>query len=178
MKTKTLIIGATVIIIVLLLYFIVPWCILWIGLWLEPAPEKPMYTYKEFPFELLYEINGEVKEINDVMICEYKGIEISENSGKKRKWNSQISNNDTNRILLLKINDLEEIYYNPGPAAFYMGDYNSEAQNDFPSVRYLKRNENNTGYQDGIISEDELYNKYKIKLLNWEIAPPINNTFK
>lgn len=157
---------------------IIPWGILWLGLWLEPAPPEPVYTYGEFPFELQYEMDGNIKTIKDVIICEYKGIEINEASGKYRKWESRILSNNSNRITLFQVSGSEEIYYNPGPPGFYMGDYNNEYNYDFPNARFIKYNEYNSGYQDGVISAEELYSKYKIKLLKWEVASPIQNSFK
>ena len=160
-----------------ILYLTLPWGILWLGLQLGPTPEHPTITYGEFPFQLQYEIAGELKTIDGTVICEYKGIGMDEASGKKRLWESRLSNSDLNRIVLLKINDLEEIYYDPGPANFYMGDYNGEYKHNFPNARYIRYNENGSWYTDGFISEKELYVKYKIKLLTWEIAPPIENVF-
>ena len=167
-----------VVLIIVTLYLIFPWGALWLGLWLQPAPEEPVCKYGEFPFTLQYEINGEIKTISNTLVCKYKGIGIDEASGKKRLWEASIANGDTDKIVLLKINELAEIYYSPGPAAYYMGDYKNDYSSDFPNAKYLKYNENGSGRQEGIVFADELYNKYKIKILKWDSASPIQNAFK
>ena len=85
MRRWILVIGMVVLIIVTL-YLIFPWGALWLGLWLQPAPEEPVCKYGEFPFTLQYEINGEIKTISNTLVCKYKGIGIDEASGKKRLW--------------------------------------------------------------------------------------------
>ncbi|MFA8307240.1 YdgA family protein, partial [Paenibacillus alvei] len=48
-----------------------PWILIYVGLQLQPDPPRPEITYGEFPFKLVYEINGERKVIQDTVICEY-----------------------------------------------------------------------------------------------------------
>ena len=47
----------------------------------------------------------------------------------------------------------------------------------FPNAWYTSDFENKQ-VNSYIISADEMWEKYKIKLINWEIAPPIKNEFR
>ena len=68
-----------------------PQIMFWIGMWIStPNPPEPEVTYGEFPFEIVYEIDGEIFTINDVYVCEYRGIALSEASGKCRSWKGYI----------------------------------------------------------------------------------------
>lgn len=44
-----------------------------LGEMLFDRPSKPEVTYGEFPFELVYEYNGEQFTINETIVCEYEG---------------------------------------------------------------------------------------------------------
>ena len=45
---------------------------------------KPKVKYAEFPFKLTYELSGEVRSIEDIIICEFDGFSIDEANGKHR----------------------------------------------------------------------------------------------
>ena len=165
-----------IIVVIILLCATLPWLVLWCGLYLSPNPSEPIIKYEEFPFELVYELNGDKKYISDVLVCEYEGIGISENVGKHRKWSSRfLSGNEY--IELLNINDKMIVYYNPGDPRYYMGDYNGEFVSYFPNCRYVKYNDKGNLVEDGIINADEIYLKYSIKLLSWNIGSPVKNSF-
>lgn len=60
-----------------------PWNIMYLGYAFSEVPPQPVITYAEFPFELVYEINGERIEIKDSLIVEWDGVdrdEVVENS--------------------------------------------------------------------------------------------------
>ena len=50
----------------------------------------PRVTHGEFPFELVYEINGEEVRVTDVYVCEFEGIGGNENIGKYREWGGHV----------------------------------------------------------------------------------------
>ena len=155
-----------------------PWITIGVGLWLSPAPPKPEITYGEFPFRLEYEIDGEKIEVEDVLICKFDGFGFSEGSGGKfRKWSSKLKSGKT-RITLLEVDGIE-IYYPVGGATFYMGDPDNLLKSGtvFPDAYYTRDFDDQTvnGY---IITADEMWDKYQLRLINWEIAPPIENNFK
>lgn len=43
---------------------------------LPPNPPKPEIKYGEFKFKMTYYIDGKLKEISDVIVCEFKGFEV------------------------------------------------------------------------------------------------------
>lgn len=54
-----------IIVVIILLCATLPWLVLWCGLYLSPNPSEPIIKYEEFPFELVYELNGDKKYISD-----------------------------------------------------------------------------------------------------------------
>lgn len=148
----------------------------------------PQIKYGEFPCKLTYEINGEIKTVEDTIICEFDGYEVLGESGKYRKWKSHLKSGNEEIVLLDLRNRNEknefghtmlELFFYWGSAEFYMGDYESgrarEAQ-DFNWIEYKYKTDENqiggSGYK-----ADEAFEKYAIKLIKWEIAEPIENSF-
>lgn len=171
-------------------YFTVwPWAQLALGISLLPNPSKPEIRYGEFPFRLVYELDGETKAIEDTLICEYDGIGMNEGIGKFRKWKVHFASGNEN-IGLLKVKDAlgiasvakktvtQEIYYDLGPAWYYMGDYELENgyKQIFPNASFSEQYQDGSGAY-GIIQADELLKNYNIKLISWDSTEPIKNRF-
>ncbi|MBJ6362779.1 hypothetical protein ACFOQM_16165 [Paenibacillus sp. GCM10012307] len=188
MNYKVVLIASISIFIIILIIVTLPWTLLFIGLKLQPNPEIPEIKYGEFPFRLTYSINGVTKVIEDTLICEYDGIGMNEGIGKYIKWKSHLASGKNN-ILLLNVDSpqgialdettiKQEIYFDPGPAWYYMNDtrLGSEYKHIYPDASFKEE------YQDGrsaegIIEKDELLEKYNIKLIGWEYTQPIINNF-
>lgn len=163
-------------ILTIIVLFAFPWIAIYIDLQLLPNPPRPKITYGEFPFRLEYEINGKIIVVKDTLICEYDGVGINEGEGKYRKWKERLASGNK-KVVLLKINDSKEIYYDPGDASYYMGDLmpDEEYTPDFPDAGILERQ---GGIQnDSTISADELLKRYNIKLISWNYSKPIKNNF-
>lgn len=170
-------------------YLALPWVIIGVGMHFGSNPPAPEITYGEFPFQLEYEIEGERKVIEDIIICEFDGFEQRGEAGRYRKWKAYLKSG-MERITLLNTRDLNvadelgkqilEFYFYFGNAEYYMGDNLDNKQRsaqDFRMVDYL--------YQttDGIIGgsalkAEEAYEKYRIRLINWDAPIPLQNTFK
>lgn len=149
---------------------------------------KPEITYGEFPFKLTYEINGEIKTIEDTVICEFDGFEVIGEAGKYRKWKTSLKSGNE-RVTLLDLRPLEdvnefgqimlEMFFSYGSGEYYMGDEQRYSLN--PEIRdYIEYEYKNA---DGTTGEssykaDIAYEKYKIRLIGWEAASPIQNSFK
>jgi hypothetical protein len=166
-----------------------------LGGFLYPNPPKPDITYGEFPFKLTYKLNGETKIIEDVIVCEYDGIESRGEAGKYRKWtitikgNSEWMPNSDGELILLDTSNKEisnsqgdkvlEIHFFVGDAGYYMGDedalYVAEAQ-QLNRVYYLYAIKDGS-IRYGTFSADEAYEKVGIKLISWEGSDRIENTF-
>lgn len=176
--TKTIILSIIIVIIIMFLVVSMPWILLIIGGQLSPNPPSPQIQHGEFPFRLEYEIDGQKFEVEDVLICDFDGFGFSEGSGKKfRKWKSKLKSGNT-RITLLEVKGIE-IYYPVGGAMFYMGDPDNllKSATIFPDAYYTSNFDDST-VNDYIISADEMWGKYKLRLVNWEISPPIENNFR
>lgn len=135
---------------IIVFFTVWPWVSISLGISLLPNPPKPEIIYGEFPFRLVYEINGERKVIEDTLICEYDGIGMDEGRGKYRKWKEHLASGNQ-EIMLLKIDNTKEIYYNPGPADYYMGDMSEGVRynHNFPNACYFEKYKNG-GTSDGL----------------------------
>ncbi len=88
-------------------------------------PEKPVITYGEFPFVITYEVNGEIRKVEDVVVCEYDGINNLGTAGKYRSWKSKLKSGK-DRVTLLRgeeENKVYEITVSTGLPEYYMGDF-------------------------------------------------------
>ena len=148
-----------IIIIFIFSIFSLPWILIFIGLALLPNPPNPEVKSAEFSFRLEYKMNGETHVIEDVYVARYNGIGMNEGRGKFRKWEGHIKSSGEEEVLLLKINN-EKIYYTIISASYYMGD----------SEVYRR-------YDIGVSPNYDFYKKHNIEIINFEIAPPIENTF-
>ena len=106
-----------------------------------PNPPKPEIKQAEFPFRLEYEIEGETKIVEDVLICKFSGFASNEAEGKYRTWKSYFKSGNT-RITLLRSDEME-IYYKPNlnpqiAGAYYMGDTEvyTSINETFPDALY------------------------------------------
>jgi hypothetical protein len=159
-----------------------------VGISLLPNPSKPEITHGEFPFRLVYLVNGETKVIEDTLICDYDGIGMNEGTGKYRQWKERLASGNQ-KVLLLNLDGAigttfpnrkileQEIYYDPGSGGYYMGESSEGFTPNFPNASINEEYQDGTNV-DGIILASELLNNYKIKLISWDIAKPITNNFR
>ena len=146
---------------------------------LGPSPE---ITRAEFPFRLEYEVNGEVFVAEDVLICEFAGNRWDASMGVHHTWSAHFESGIT-RITLYR-DDAVEVFFHPAretwSAGIFMG-YRREGRNrttndTFPGA--VRTNNFYTGEESRFISAEDLLELYNIRLLHWEIAPPITNVFR
>ena len=174
MKTALQMIRAyAVILLVLVLIFAGPWLFIFIGGMLSPAPPKPAITYGEFPFKLVYELNGEEITVEDTVICEFDGFGWNEGSGKHREWKRWLASNPKEDILL--IDETNEIYVNIGSPEYYMGEEGDYTLNFW--VFRIEIPPNGKVRWDILESEDELFKIYGIRIISYEFSDPIVNSF-
>lgn len=190
MKKIFIIAGSLTAIVLMIILFIL------LALWLAfggasyfiPIP-KPEITYGEFPFKLTYELDGEIKTIEDTIICEFDGFEVVGEAGKYRKWKIYTKSTGERMISLFDLRSnntftewgqkVLELCFDPGSAEYYMGDVGNRqsAGNLCKWIDYLYiLPDGKTGYS--AFKLDEAWEKFKIKLISWEVSPPIQNSFK
>ena len=154
-----------------------PWLALFTGIQLSPSlsPPAPEVTYGEFPFELVYEVDGEVVAVNDVYICKYDGIGVNMGFGKHRVWKGYIKSSKEQAVLLTEDND-RKIYCFVGSAEYYMDDEKYPEQTPLsPRVYDIRKKKYSMDYE--IYTSDELLERYNINIISWNFSDPIENSF-
>lgn len=181
MKIKTLFIIVGVI---FLIVYVFPWIFMGLGYLLSPNPdEKPVAEYGEFPFKLVYEINGEVKTLEDTLIIEYKGVAISTGHGKHNDFDAYLLSQKgtdgdfstyTENIIFsgtTEENISAKIYFEIGSCEYYMcGGKLSSFYEDYgvsPGDIVMGSRDYN-----GPISEEELLEKFGIRIIEKSISKP------
>ena len=144
-----------------------------------PNPPRPEVKYAEFPFELVYEVEGEIISVKDFYVCKFTGFEANAGSMQKhRKWDGYVKSTGEDYIIIIQDGDLI-IKCFVGDAGYYMGDpeyadwYTDEYPNE-PDIHIDRINA-----LDIFTEEDELeiMDKYKIKIISWKFSDPIENSF-
>ena len=89
--------GAIILVYVLLYILVVSGAIFFI---FNPTPPPPDIQYGEFPFKLTYELNGEIKVVEDTIICEFVGFVNRGTAGKARRWKTTLKSGNEQLTLL------------------------------------------------------------------------------
>ena len=151
-----------------------PWIILGIGILLMPNPPSPEIRYGEFPFRLVYEIDGEEFVVEDVFIAQYDGIGMNTGRGKYRRWKGWVESSGESTVVLV-IDNNRRVYSSVGWAEYYMNDEISVRMEPLAPNIFMR-------YTDdagtvNTIRHEELYIRYNIKLIDWKLSDPIVNSF-
>ena len=176
---KYIVVGVIVfVVIALVVYLTLPWTLLLgHGIVTDIADsiksivqEKPSPTivYGEFTLELVYEIDGEIVEVSDIYICEYKGYD--KESGKIR-WKGYMESTGEAGFVLIK-KPFQKVYCKIKSPSYYMGEeqYDDDVQ---PVVVW-----DSIFYGSKFIDDAELYEKYGIRIISCKAATPIENSFE
>ena len=153
---------------------------------LVSVPE-PEIKHGEFPFKLTYELDGEIKTIEDTVVCEFDGFEVLGEAGKYRKWKTYLKSGNE-KIVLLDLREKNEVnefgytalelFFSYGNGEYYMGDSQRVSKpqiSDYVEYSYITAEKTVGG---SAYKADEAHEKYKIRLISWECAPPIENKFE
>ena len=179
-----------------------PWILLSVGLFLSPAPPKPEIKYGEFDFELVYEIDGESRTIEDTIICEFDGFNIDEANGKTRKWEDEFVNKQNNELYAWRVEQIG----NPEHNEYKHGrepDYDSIVLKNIDNYKVLLKVDDaytvmgEPGHQvhKSVKPSIKVYDKnicyyldpdatsrflwdHNFRIISWECDDPIENTFK
>lgn len=147
-------------------------------------PPMPKILYGEFPISVTYEVDGETKVMEDIVICEFDGFENRGSSGKYRKWKSYLKNENNNFGFFPVGGDglIFEVGIFIGSPNYYMGDF-EQSRDDYKMVmaddRYRKYVEWKNGVKTGIsYTKEEVWEMYKLKIIDIKYSQPIENSFK
>lgn len=139
--------------------------------------KSPNIKHGEFPFEIKYEINNEINKICDTLICDFDGFKSIGEAGTIHKWKSYLASGKE-RVVLFSDDEIE-IYFDPGTPQYYMGDEFSPNKypRNFKDLSCIKKNKDGTIVHSAILEKD-LFAKYKIRVLEWKISEPIQNSYE
>lgn len=157
--------------------------------------KPPTIESGEFPFRVVYEMNGEKYIIEDTVICTYSGLDYSALfPGKPRTWKACLKNRGKENIILLKeenvnsilkknrINDEIRVVLHYGMGEYYMGDPNVKYWiHGKPHICYgekYTKPPRTIYYESTKLSEKQLEKYFGIKIIEFEFSKPIKNTFK
>ena len=136
----------------------------------EPKPAIPEITYGEFPFELVYEIDGETVTVKDVYICEFNSF------GLNRRWEGHIQGSGDKYIELLK-DGVFTLYCSVGDAEYYMND--EEYTREEPLKPHVFLVESSIFEpRKPFRTQEEILEHYKIKIISWKFTDPIEDAYK
>lgn len=161
-------------------FFSLPWILIGLGITLSPNPTTPKITHGEFPLHLVYEADGKQYAIDDTIICDYAGMDADEGRGKYIKWEERLSSgNEITRFSFSEdyqygIELFDGVIKDQGSTAIICDIGNPEYYLGYKKyVDYSPgRVSISSPIANGIISEDELWNKYKIKIIEEKFSDP------
>ena len=186
MKIKVnIIIGTIIILATAIVSLASPWIALYVGLQASPNPQKPEITYGEFSFRIEYEMNGRVRVVNDVMICQFDGYNVDEGRGKTRKWKYHYKNEQSNEILIidsspgfsqivLESMDQYKVTLGVANAEYFLSEPDYKGTPELPSIRVY---DTNTGHYKDPTQRQEFLEEHDFKILIWYCDLPVENTF-
>ena len=141
----------------------------------ESVP-TPSITQAEFPFEIVYRLNGETVVVNDVFVCEFEGVIWNEGFGRHRQWKGYVKSTGKDHLVLLEDGNLK-FACSLGSAAYYMDDPSMEGADEFtPSIYYVRTYESG-GVSSGVAGIEKMLEEYKLELVSWQLSKPIKNSF-
>ena len=129
--------------------------------------QQPKIRYGEFPFILVYQLNGVEITLCDTLICEYNGIEwVGDFAESFVKWSSRLKSGKK-RLTLLEIGDASEVYYQ---ITGWDMDNSMTTETEYFS-RNAWRVDIYPDYEEAgyWISEEELLSQYGIKIISYSI---------
>lgn len=155
-----------------------PWLVLAGGSLLSPAPPSPQITYGEFPFTLVYEMEGETISIEDTLVIRHKGIDWNEGLGKHNVWERYLKSQQVEGYVRQSVTLFHGlldgnstcVYLELGSCEYYMG-----LKDDMSHYYYLNEKPGDIvmlGEYNGPISAEELYDKFQIRIIELELSPP------
>ena len=142
----------------------------------------------EFPFRIVYELDGVTHEIEDVIVCRYNGVHEG-----YRRWSSRLKSDNSYifGIVIFSDNDVPsafkngrmnekiEIGFDVGSASYYMGDKSGRSA---PSIMYSEKYrmspaKQGTNTVTREITKSQLLEYFGIEIITWEFSEPIKNRF-
>ena len=154
-----------------------PWVIMQAQAWILPGPGRPRITHGEFPFRLVYTVDGKKFIVEDVYIAEFAGFYWDPGRGVHRNWRGHIESTGERGVVVF-VDETRRVYFTVGTADYYMGDFVFYDGSSFvPRLILVERVDIGSGLTStsGLGTQCEIFN---IKLIEWELSAPIENSFR
>ena len=135
-----------------------------------PNPPVPEIQYGKFPVEIVYRVNDEVFEKNDVLIFEYNTYSDYEQIQKTWNWSTTSTTGKFNTLCEIQG---EEIYIDCGNSDYYM--MNEKPYEDYVPGQYIYY------YGDSgkiKLSLEEAKEQLGIEIISAKFSDPIENEFE
>ena len=172
--------------------------LLFAGLFLLLRGEEqkpPQIVTGEFPFVVEYEMNGENFVIEDTVVCEFNGYDLSALTfNKPRSWRSKLKSGEKEKLLIIREdnkpsaikegrhNEWAELRVFYGSEEHYMGDPTAKSlTHRYPQFIYYETYTENgeSRYRWGTeLTEEDLKKYFGITVKRFEFSEPIKNKFK
>ncbi len=157
--------------------------------------KPPQITMGEFPFVVEYEMNGETFVIEDAVVCEFAGYDISSlYFNKPRSWRKSLKSKNSDKCVVLteenkpsaikegRHNEWAELRLFYGASEYYMGDPNAKSMvYKYPQFIYYETYTENgeNRYKWGTkLTEEDLKKYFGITVKRFGFSKPIKNEFK
>ena len=137
---------------------------------------SPQVTEGEFPFEIVYEIDGETVTVNDVYVCAFSGFGLN-TGGIHREWEGYIKSSGDEALILFEDDGLK-LACSVGSPEYYMSDPVVSSEEYVPKVYYVIEPNDVGGKTYGALGIESLLAQYKIELISWKLSEPIQNSFE
>ena len=140
---------------------------------------KPEVKSGEFDFSVTYEVNGEVKTVSGVYVCEYAGVDWALDSGYHRDWNGSVKDNAVSEDYVVGTTEdggTIMLYFGFNPDYFMGEDVagSMEAPKPYLVVTYPM---DEFGGVEFIQEADVIETSYGAKVVSYAYDAPVENTF-
>lgn len=136
----------------------------------------PEVKEARFDFSVTYELEGEQKTYTGVYVCEYDGV-LTTLVSSSIKWKGYIEN-EKEIDVPIQTNEDGTVYINLGfNPEYFMGDPAADYY-EAPAPSLYMIYSNSTEDQLYITGDEEEILQYGVKIISYEYAEPIENSFK
>lgn len=141
---------------------------------------QPEVKKGEFDFSVTYELNGEIKTVSGVYVCEYNGIDQALDGGPHRDWNGYIQGGKMDEHIEIGFTEdggtiILNLAFNPD---YFMGE-DLEGIMDVPAPELMIQYPYDELGGMQLIREPEIIEEnYSAKIIGYEYDEPIENSFR
>ena len=137
---------------------------------------RPDIKEGKFDVSVTYEVNGEIKTLDLVYICEYEGVNLSLDGTRYRAWNGHFDGYEDGEVI-----EVSEIDSGKIALCFLIYPEYFMGEPDYAIDFYPQVLTNYIYYEDGnemIINDQELiFEDYGVKVIDCKYSEPIENSF-